>query len=268
MKKLFKGLLVAAMAVSLAGCGSSGSNETVTMSGSTSMQKMVTSMNEAYQQETGNIATAEFTGSGAGIEAVLAGTTNIGNSSRALSDEEKGKGAVENIVAIDGIAVVTDPANTASNLTTDQLASIYKGEITNWSEVGGPDQSIVVIGRESGSGTRSAFEEILGVEDQCAYAQEIDSTGAVMGKVASTPGAIGYVSLDVLDDTVKLLQIDGVEATADNIKSGDYPLQRPFVMTTKGTIEEQSQAVQDYFEFVQSDKGQEIISSVGLITVD
>lgn len=238
------------------------------MAGSTSMQKLALSMNEVYLEDTGNEVTVEFTGSGAGIESVLAGTVNIGNSSRALKDSEKEKGAVENIVAIDGIAVVIDNANTVTNLTKEQLVSIYTGAITNWSEVGGASQNIVVIGRESGSGTRSAFEEILDVAEKCAYAQEIDSTGAVMAKVASTPGAIGYVSLDVVDSTVQTVSLEGAAATVENIVSGDYLLQRPFVMATKGKISEQSKSVQDYFEFLKSDAGKKVIESVGLIAVD
>lgn len=266
MKKWIKGMVIATLALAMTGCGSK-QNETVTAAGSTSMEKLCKAMEEAYLNDTGNEVTTEFTGSGAGIESVLAGTVNIGNSSRALKDEEKSKGAVENIVAIDGIAVVVDKANTIGNLTKDQLTKIYTGEITNWSEVGGNDQNIVVIGRESGSGTRGAFEEILKIDDQCKYAQEIDSTGAVMAKVASIPGSIGYVSLDVVDDTVNALKLEGVEATEANIKSGDYLLQRPFVMATKGEVSEQSKAVQDYFKYIESDKGQEVIKSVGLITV-
>lgn len=266
MKKWIKGMVIASLALAMTGCGSK-QNETVTAAGSTSMEKLCKAMEETYLNDTGNEVTTEFTGSGAGIESVLAGTVNIGNSSRALKDEEKSKGAVENIVAIDGIAVVVDKANTIGNLTKDQLTKIYTGEITNWSEVGGNDQSIVVIGRESGSGTRGAFEEILKIDDQCKYAQEIDSTGAVMAKVASIPGSIGYVSLDVVDDTVNALKLEGVEATEANIKSGDYLLQRPFVMATKGEVSEQSKAVQDYFKYIESDKGQEVIKSVGLITV-
>ena len=266
MKKWIKGMVIASLALAMTGCGSK-QNETVTAAGSTSMEKLCKAMEESYLNDTWNEVTTEFTGSGAGIESVLAGTVNIGNSSRALKDEEKSKGAVENIVAIDGIAVVVDKANTIGNLTKDQLTKIYTGEITNWSEVGGNDQSIVVIGRESGSGTRGAFEEILKIDDQCKYAQEIDSTGAVMAKVASIPGSIGYVSLDVVDDTVNALKLEGVEATEANIKSGDYLLQRPFVMATKGEVSEQSKAVQDYFKYIESDKGQEVIKSVGLITV-
>lgn len=241
---------------------------TITLSGSTSMEKLANALCESFMEKYPNVtATAEFTGSGAGIEAVIAGTVDIGNSSRNLKDEEKANGAVENIVAIDGIAVVVDPANQVPGLTKDQLISIYKGEVTNWSEVGGADAPIVVIGREAGSGTRGAFEEILKIEDACAYANELDSTGAVMAKVATTPGAIGYVSLDVVDDSVIALPLDGVEATAENIKAGNYFLSRPFVMATKGEISEQSELVQAWFDYVLGEEGQAVAAQVGLITV-
>lgn len=242
---------------------------TITMAGSTSMEKLANATAESFMAKYPDVTvTAEFTGSSAGVESVLAGSVDIGNSSRNLKDEEKAAGAVENIVAIDGIAVVTDKGNTVTGLEKQQLIDIYTGKIKNWSEVGGADQAIVVIGREAGSGTRGAFEEILEVVDGCAYASELDSTGAVMAKVASTPGAIGYVSLDVVDDTVIALALDGVEATAENIKAGNYFLSRPFVMATKGEISEQSEAVQALFDYLASDEGKELIASVGLITVD
>ena len=242
---------------------------TISMAGSTSMEKLANAVAESFMAKyPGVTVTAEFTGSSAGIEAVTAGSVDIGNSSRALKDEEKEAGAVENIVAIDGIAVVTDPANTVSGLTKDQLISVYKGEVKSWSELGGEDAPIVVIGREAGSGTRGAFEELLELEDACAYASELDSTGAVIAKVAATPGEIGYVSLDALDDTVKALALDDVEATAENIKAGNYFLSRPFVMATKGEISEQSEAVQELFKYLASDEGKQVISGVGLITVD
>lgn len=198
-----------------AAAGLSGS---ITLAGSTSMEKFANALAEAFMEKYPDVTVqAEFTGSSAGVEAVLGGQSDVGNSSRKLKDEEKEKGAVENIVAIDGIAVVTDPANTAADLTKEQLINIYNGTITNWKDAGGSDQPIVVIGREAGSGTRGAFEEILKLEDACKYANELDSTGAVMAKVASTPGAIGYVSLDVIDDTVKLLTLNGVEANEENL---------------------------------------------------
>lgn len=242
---------------------------TITMAGSTSMEKLANAVAESFMEKYPNVTvTAEFTGSSAGIESLLAGSVNIGNSSRALKDSEKESGAVENIVAIDGIAVITDSANAVADLTKEQLAGIYTGQITNWSEIGGEDSAIVVVGREAGSGTRGAFEELLEIEDQCAYANELDSTGAVMAKVASTPGAIGYVSLDVLDDTVKALALEGIEPTVDNIKAGNYFLSRPFVMATKGEIAEQDALVQELFNYLASDEGKEVITAVGLITVD
>lgn len=242
---------------------------TITMAGSTSMEKLANAVAESFMIKYPNVTvTAEFTGSSAGIESVLSGNVNIGNASRALKDSEKESGAVENIVAIDGIAVISDSANEVADLTKEQLISIYTGQTTNWSELGGADSAIVVVGREAGSGTRGAFEELLGIEEQCAYANELDSTGAVMAKVASTPGAIGYVSLDVIDETVKAFSLEGVEATAENIKAGNYFLSRPFVMATKGEITQQDAAVQELFSYLASEEGKEVIKAVGLITVD
>lgn len=242
---------------------------TITMAGSTSMEKLANAVAEAFMAKyPGVTVTAEFTGSSAGVEALSAGSVDIGNSSRALTDDEKAAGAVENIVAIDGIAVVANPSTTIDGLTKEDLVGIYTGSIKNWSEVGGEDAAIVVVGREAGSGTRGAFEELLEVEDQCAYANELDSTGAVMAKVAATPGAIGYVSLDVIDDTVKAMKLNDVEPTADNIKAGTYILSRPFVMATAGEVSAQNENVQALFEYLQSDEGKELIQSVGLITVD
>ena len=239
---------------------------TVTLAGSTSMEKLANAMNEAFMEKYPNVsATAEITGSSAGIESLTAGSVDIGDASRALSDDEKSQGIVENIVAIDGIAVITDTANTVTDIKSEDLAKVYTGEITNWKDLGGPDEQIVVIGREAGSGTRDAFEELMDVKDSCKYAQELDSTGAVLAKVAATPGAVGYVSLDVLDDTVNGLKINSVEPTEDNILAGDYVLQRPFVMATKGEISEQSKQVQAYFDFINSADGQNVIKSVGLI---
>lgn len=240
----------------------------ISMVGSTSMEKLANALSEAFMEEHPDVTvTAEFVGSGAGIEAVTNGTTDIGNSSRSLKDEEKAAGVVENVVAIDGIAVCVDPANEVADLTKEQLTNIYNGTVTNWKEVGGADEPIIVIGREAGSGTRGAFEELVDLVDGCKYANELDSTGAVIAKVASTPGAIGYASLDALDDSVKSLSLEGVEATAENIKAGNYFLSRPFVMATKGEISEQNDLVQAWFDFVLGDEGQQVASEVGLITV-
>ena len=241
----------------------------ISMAGSTSMEKLANAIAETFMEKYPSVTvTAEFTGSSAGIESLTAGSVDIGNASRELKDSEVAAGAVQNIVAIDGIAVVVDTANTVTGLTKEQLVSIYSGEIKNWSEVGGADQAIVVVGREAGSGTRGAFEELLEIEDLCVYSNEIDSTGAVLAKVAATAGAIGYVSLDVLDETVIALALDEVEPTVENIKAGNYFLSRPFVMATLGEISAQSEAVQTLFTYLASDEGKQLIETVGLITVD
>ena len=241
---------------------------TVTMAGSTSMEKLANTAAEAFMEKYPDVTvTAEFTGSSAGVEAVTAGTVDIGNASRKLKDSEKSNGIIENIVAIDGIAVVIDTNNTVADLTKDQLVQIFTGAIKDWSEVGGSSQPIVVIGREAGSGTRGAFEELLEVEDACEYSNEINSTGGVMAKVASTAGAIGYVSLDILDDSVTAVKVDGVEPTEENIKAGSYLLSRPFVMSTKGEISEQNETVKAFLDYMMSAEGAELIKKVGLITV-
>lgn len=296
MKKKILSLLVAAsmMTFGLAGCGSTDTGNTdassdanqstdtttdagtsdassdlsgaISLAGSTSMEKLCEALSESFMEKYPNISvTVEYTGSGAGLESLAAGSVDIGNASRHLKEEETSAGAVENVVAIDGIAVITDKDNEVTDVSAEDLAKIYKGEITNWSELGGQDEAIVVIGREAGSGTRDAFEELLDVADACQYAQELDSTGGVLAKVAATPGAIGYVSLDVVDDTVKALQLNSVDATEDNILAGTYVLQRPFVMATMGEISEQNDLVKAFFDFIHSEEGQQVITSVGLI---
>lgn len=275
MKKIAT-LLVATVVMigALTACGGNadgeGSNSsasgTVTLAGSTSMEKLANALAEGYMTANPGVTVqAEFNGSSAGVEQMLSGTVNIGNASRNLKDSEISEGAVENIVAIDGIAVIVENTNTVTNVTTEDLVKIYTGEINNWNQLGGNDQPIVVIGREAGSGTRGAFEELLEIEDMCVYAQELDSTGTVMANVAATPGAIGYVSLDVLNDTVSVLSIDGVAASEENIVAGTYSLSRPFVMATNGEISVQSELVQSFFAYIQSEEGQAIIKQVGLI---
>lgn len=239
---------------------------TITLAGSTSMEKLCEALSESFMETYPDITvTVEYTGSGAGLESLEAKSVDIGNASRHLKEEETANGAVENVVAIDGIAVIVGEENKVTDISAEDLAKIYKGQITNWSELGGADEAIVVIGREAGSGTRDAFEEILEVADACAYAQELDSTGAVLAKVASTPGAIGYVSLDVVDDSVCAVSLDGVASTEENILAGDYLLSRPFVMATQGEISEQNELVQTWFDFIKSEEGQNVISSTGLI---
>lgn len=273
-KKIFGILMACVLCLGLTACGGSGSGSEggsvsgkVSLNGSTSMEKFVNALSEAITEQYPDLKLeAQFTGTSAGIEALNSGSADIGDASRALSDDEKAKGIVENIVAIDGIAMITNKSNKVTDITTDQLKKIYTGEITNWKDLGGDDQAIVVIGRESGSGTRSAFEELLEVEDQCKYAQELNETGAVLAKVAETKGAIGYVSLDVIDDSVTTMKLNGVEASEKTIKDGSYMLQRPFVMATKGEISEQNEKVKAVFDFIDSDAGQEVIKKVGLIS--
>lgn len=296
MKKKILSLLVAAsmMTFGLAGCGSTDTGNTdassdanqstdtttdagtsdassdlsgaIALAGSTSMEKLCEALSESFMEKYPNISvTVEYTGSGAGLESLAAGSVDIGNASRHLKEEETSAGAVENVVAIDGIAVITDKDNEVTDVSAEDLAKIYQGEITNWSELGGQDEAIVVIGREAGSGTRDAFEELLDVADACQYAQELDSTGGVLAKVAATPGAIGYVSLDVVDDTIQTVSLDGVAPTEENILAGDYLLSRPFVMATNGEISEQNELVQTWFDYVNSEDGKNVISSVGLI---
>lgn len=277
MKKLGALLLACVLSVSLVGCGNSSSDSAkasnteisgkVSLDGSTSMEKFVNALKESMAEKYPNLTLEpQFTGSGTGIQSVIAGTADIGDSSRALKDEEKAQGLVENIVAIDGIAVVVDKNNKVTNLTKDQLVKIYTGEITNWKDVGGANQKIVVIGREASSGTRGAFEEILDIAEKCKYAQELNETGAVMASVAATPGAIGYVSLDNVDDSVIALQLDGVAPSEATVKDGTYALQRPFVMATKGEIKDQSEQVKAVFEFIDSEEGQAVIKTVGLVS--
>ncbi len=237
--------------------------------GSTSMERLSDALSESFMEKYPGVSvTVEYVGSGAGIRAVLDGTADIGNSSRNLKEEEIADGAVENIVAIDGIAVCVDPANTVTGLTRRQLADIYTGTVTSWSELGGPDVPVVVVGCEAGSGTRNAFEELLGVRDACVYTNELTGTGAVMAKVASTPGAVGYVALEQVDDSVVTLSLDGVEPAVENVRAGSYFLSRPFVMVTRGEISEQNELIRAWFDYVLGEEGRKIAEQAGLITTD
>lgn len=246
-----------------------GISGSIRMAGSTSMEKLAGALAESFMEKYPNVdVTVEFVGSGAGIQAVLSETVDIGNASRSLRAEEKAKGAVENIVAIDGIAVCTNQDNGIGGLTKQQLADIYTGAVKSWSEVGGEELPIVVIGHEAGSGTRESFEELLGVEDMCVYANELGSSGAIVAKIASTPGAVGYVSLDVADDSVNVLALDGVEPAAETIKAGSYFLSRPLFMVTKGEVSQQSHLVQVWFDYVLGEEGRRVAKRLGLLTVD
>lgn len=241
---------------------------TVATDGSTSMEKVIGSLGEAFMEANPDVTfTYNPTGSGSGITAVSEGRCDIGLSSRALKDEEKAGGLTETILALDGIAIIVNPANTLQDLTLEQIASIYTGEVTNWSELGGADGEIVVIGREAGSGTRDGFESITGTADACVYRQELTSTGDVITTVASNPNAIGYASLASVKDTVKALSVGGVVPSNETVLDGSYKVQRPFVLVTK-TGEALSQAAQAFFDYVTSADANEIITKAGAVPVN
>lgn len=289
MKKIISIVLVLACAAALlAGCGSSGTagststpgtpstsgstdaaiTGSVATDGSTSMEKVIGALGEAFMNNnSGASFTYNPTGSGSGIKAVLEGRCDIGLSSRALKDEEKAEGLVETVLAYDGIAMVVNPANPVSDLTVEQIAAIYTGEITNWKEVGGNDAEIVLIGREAGSGTRDGFESITGTAEACKYRQELTSTGDVIATVASNPDAIGYASLAALKDTVKALSVSGVTPTEETVKDGSYVIQRPFVLVTKdGTA--LSATAQKFFDFALSADAADIIAAAGAVAAN
>lgn len=242
------------------GCTKSGG---VATDGSTSMNKVIGALGEAFEADTGLTVTYNATGSGAGIQAVLEGRCDIGLSSRALKEEETAQGLVGTTLAYDGIAIIVNQENPVSDLDVPTIAKIYTGEIKNWSEVGGQDAEIVLIGREAGSGTRDGFESITGTEDQCQYRQELVSTGDVITTVASNPGAIGYASLASVKDTVKALTVDGVVPSESTIQDGSYVVQRPFVLVTKADTA-LSESAQAFFDYITSADAYEIIASAGV----
>ena len=240
----------------------------VAANGSTSMEAVILGLQEGFKSVQPDIEVGYTgSGSGAGITGVLEGTCDLGLSSRALTDDEKAQGAVENIIAKDGVAVIVNPENPVTDLTTEQVAQIYTGEITNWSELGGNDAPIAVLGRDAASGTRGAFEEILGIEDQCVYLNEYASTGDVVGNVASNPNAIGYASLSAVDDTVSAVAINGVTPTEETVADGTFAIQRPFVIVTvEGT--ELSPAAQAFLDYAMSAEAAPVIESAGVVPVN
>ena len=238
---------------------------TVATDGSTSMEKVIGALGEAFMEANPDTTfTYNPTGSGSGIQAVQEGRCDIGLSSRALKDAEKEAGLTETVLAYDGIAMIVNPANPVEDLSLEQIADIYTGKITNWSEVGGNDSQIVLIGREAGSGTRGGFEEIVGVLDACQYRQELSSTGDVITTVAQNPDAIGYASLAAVKDTVKALKVAGVTPTEATVKDGTYTIQRPFVLATK-TGEKLNDVAQAFFDYVTSADASEIITAAGAV---
>lgn len=264
MKKLISIALAAVLALSLAACGNSDSlSGKVATDGSTSMEKVIGALKETFEGENKGVeVTYNPTGSSAGITAVAEGRCDIGLSSRNLKDSEIEQGLTGTVLAYDGIAVIVSPENTVEDLTVEQIAAIYKGEITNWSEVGGIDAEIVCIGREASSGTRSGFEEIVGVEDVCAYRQELSSTGDVITAVSQNPGAIGYASLASVKDTVKAISVNGVVPGDETVKNETYAIQRPFLLVTKGELSETAQA---FFDFITSEAAREVITAAGVV---
>lgn len=293
MKKLISAALAASFAcVAFAGCGSSAASSStapasaapaasapaaaeapaatelsgkVTTGGSTSMEKVIGALQEVFMEQNGGVdVTYDPTGSGAGITGAQEGSLDIGLSSRALKDGETGVSAT--VIALDGIGIIVNNANTVEDLTTDQIAAIATGEVTNWKEVGGPDAEIVMIGREAGSGTRDGFESILKVSDQCKYAQELTATGAVIAAVQANENAIGYASLAALDDSVKALKVNGIACTEETVKDGSYTVQRPFVFVTKDGAE-QTPAVKAFIDFATSADAASLISNAGAVPV-
>lgn len=268
----------------LAGCGSqdTASNDTgdtaggestqlsgsVSTDGSTSMEEVIGVLGEQFQADTGVSVTYNPTGSGSGIEAVKNGSCDIGLSSRALKDEEKAAGLTETIVALDGIAVIVNAENTVTDLSLEQIAEIYTGAVTDWSELGGTAGAIAVIGRESGSGTRDGFESITGTEDACVLAQELSSTGAVIEAVRTTPGAIGYASLSAVEgqEGITVLTVGGVAPSEATVLDGSYAIQRPFVFATR-TDEPLSEAAQAFYDFATSTAANDLIAAAGAVPV-
>ena len=237
----------------------------VATGGSTSVEKVIGALSEAFMEANPGVdVTYDPTGSSAGVTGAADGTLDIGLSSRALKEEEISKGLKETTFALDGIAIVVNTENTVEDLSLEQIAGLATGEITNWSEVGGPDAPVVLIGREAGSGTRDGFESIVGVEDKCAYEQELTSTGAVLAGVAANPNAFGYVSLASVDETVKMVTVDGVAASEETVKDGSYKIQRPFVFATKEGEELSAQA-QAFYDFALSEDAAELIAAAGAV---
>lgn len=269
MKKLLTMMMVVTLTGSmLAGCGNGNKvTGSVSTDGSTSMEKVIGALGESFQKDTGISFTYNPTGSGSGIKAVSEGRCDIGLSSRKLKDEEKESGLTETILAYDGIAIIVNPDNPVSDLSLEEIADIYTGEITNWSEVGGNDAEIVLIGREAGSGTRDGFETITGTEDTCQYRQELTSTGDVITTVSQNPDAIGYASAASVKENVKALTVDGVAVTEDTIKDGSYVVQRPFVLVTKNGTD-LSEAAQKFFDYITSKDADDIISEAGVVSAN
>lgn len=253
------------MAISaLTGCSNRLSGK-VSTDGSTSMEKVIGILGEAFENENDGVTfTYNPTGSGSGIQAVTEGRCDIGLSSRNLKDDEKAKGLTETVLAYDGIALIINPDNSIAELSLENVIKIYTGEVTNWKDVGGSDGEIVLVGREAGSGTRDGFESITKTEGKCQYRQELTSTGAVITTVSENPNAIGYASLASVNNTVKEVSIDGVAPSETTVKDGTYKIQRPFVFVTKSGAE-LSETAKAFYGFALSEKAREYIVKAGVV---
>ena len=287
MKKFIALLLAAVLTLALAACGSKNDTNTdanadntnddstktaitgtVATDGSTSMEKVIGALSESFMANNAD-ATVTYnpTGSGSGITAVQEGTCDIGLSSRALKDEETSAGLKETILAYDGIAIIVHPDNPVNDLTIEQIAQLYTGEVTNWKDVGGNDAQVVLIGREAASGTRDGFESITGTKEKCLYRQELTSTGDVVTAVSQNPDAIGYASLASIKDSVKALNVDGVTPSEDTVKDGSYKVQRPFVLVT-AEGKALTPVAQAFFDYAASSDAAAIIAKAGAVAAN
>ncbi len=270
MKKKFIWFIciaVSAMLVltAITGCSSKKLSGTVATDGSTSMEAVIGALGEAFEAENSGVTfTYNPTGSGSGIQAVSEGRCDIGLSSRSLTEEEMASGLTQTVLAYDGIAIIVHPDNPVNNLDLETITKIYTGEITNWSEIGGADLEIVLIGREASSGTRDGFESITGTEDVCQYRQELTSTGDVITTVSSNPNAIGYASLASVKESVKAVSVNNVAPSESTVKDGSYVIQRPFVLVTK-TDAALSETAQQFYNFATSADANDIISNAGAV---
>ena len=282
MKKIIALVLTVMLTLSLAACGSDSNSNTdnsdnndsaavtgtVSTDGSTSMEKVIGALGESFMAANEGVEfTYNPTGSGAGITAAQEGRCDIGLSSRALKDEEKAGGLKETVLAYDGIAIIVNPENPVNDLTLDQIAKLYTGEITNWKDVGGNDAEVVLIGREAASGTRDGFESITGTKDKCQYRQELTSTGDVITAVSQNPDAIGYASLASIKDSVKALNVDGVTPSEATVKDGSYKVQRPFVLVTVEG-KELTPVAQKFFDYITSPDAAAIIAKAGAVAAN
>ena len=267
MKKIMTMVLALVLALGVMNaCSADKLSGSVATDGSTSMEKVIGVLGESFMEKNPDVTfTYNPTGSGSGITAVSEKRCDIGLSSRALKDEEKASGLTETVLAYDGIAIIVNPENAISDLSVEDIARIYTGEVTNWKDLGGADAEIVVVGREAGSGTRDGFESITGAKEKCLYRQELTSTGDVITTVSQNPAAIGYASLSAVKDTVKALTVNGVAPSEDTVKDGSYVVQRPFVLVTR-TDEKLNDAAQAFFDYAVSADAVELIAKAGAVS--